>query len=335
MRVVLYGLQLSAANHLQLPNMQCVAAEEWSAVQELLLVTTPSVLVVHEEVAREAIEWVATYESDLSVAVVARDGSAHNVRHWTAAGATWVWTLGFWLEQLSQAFAPARREGMQEAVEAFRGPLGSEGDDAITIGVASVYSGAGSTHTALSIAHFLADNHERVALWEAGEKPCFDFLEYSIGGSMNRKPKFDLGRYLTVFKSSASLELVELVSNEYRYIIYDLGCMDNNPRGISPIFTQAQIPVLVGSGSLWRQQEILHFCRRHSNIRQDKWRIALPFMDPASAQDYADCLAGRFAVGIPGHNDPAVRPAEVDHALSDLLGLSAAKKETKRFWSFR
>ncbi|WP_168121905.1 hypothetical protein [Paenibacillus sp. HB172176] len=317
MRVLLYGLQQDG---LLMPQLECMACETWPAVEQALLVMRPQVLVLHEDVAAEALEWLNVQEPELPVAVVIRQDSVQHQRHWTAAGASWVWSEREWAYQLGQSFG-ASRESMQEVAEAFVSPLATAADDTVHIAVAGVYSGVGCTHTALSLAYYLA-KRARVAIWEAGPSPCFDFLEYNLGGSMNRKPRFDIARNLTAFKASASLDWVDAVASDYRYIIYDLGDMSQQPRGLHPVFQTAHVPVVVASASLWRQQELLQFCRRHHQVRQDRWRIAFPLASPSAATDMAEALVGRPAFRLPQLSDLARPSGEAVQALADLLGLS-------------
>ncbi|GBG09339.1 hypothetical protein PAT3040_03983 [Paenibacillus agaridevorans] len=327
MRVLLYGLM---QNELLIPHLECLTCEEWSAVEQALLVMRPQLLILHEDVATEALEWINVYNPDLPVAVVIRQESVRNQRYWTASGASWVWHERDWTEQLGQAFG-APRESMQEAAEAMFSLPPTSNRETIHIAVAGVYSGVGCTHTALSLAYYLA-KRERVAIWEAGPSPCFDFLEYNLGGAMNRKPRFDIARNLTAFKASASLEWIDAVAGDFRYIIYDLGDMTEQPRGLHPIFQSAHLPILVASASLWRQQELLQFCRRHHQVRQDRWRIAFPLASAAVVAEMGEALAGRPAFRMPSHPDLAKSSEENDRALADLLGLAPPLLGKRTSW---
>lgn len=326
MRILLYGLDAP----LLLPNLDILAFDEWNSAQQALEVMQPDLIVMHETDSPIPLEWLSIHLPELPVAIIARDSGARAVRYWTAAGATHVWAETNWAQCLSQTFGEAS-VGLQEATEAFSRANVMDDRETLTIAVAGVYSGAGSTHTALSIAHYLARQGEKVAIWEASPTPCFDFLEYNLGGTMNKRPKFELGPHITAFKESANPEWVEAVLGDYRYIVYDLGDMSHRAKGMDPVFARADIPVLVASASLWRQQEVVQFCRKHANSRQARWRIVFPLAEQSVVYDMQAALAGRASFRLPRNSDPMRASEEMDDALRATLGIMKPVRSNR--WS--
>lgn len=325
-RVILYGLMLS--DHLLRPDMQVITCDDWSELENALLLIEPDLIVLHESVAAEALTWLSMHVPDVPVMVVVKDSSPRMTRYWTALGASQVEALKEWEKSLRSEQAELDRpQRPQNADESrYLHPPYSSHSDAVILAVAGVYGGVGVTHTALSLAHFLA-TQARVAVWEAGSNPCFDFLEYSLTGSMNRKAKFDLGRKLTLFKESASLDLVEFVAAEYSYLIYDLGQVQTEQQ--MTLLSQAHIPILVASAAPWRQVELVQFCRQHAQLRQDRWRFVFPHSDVVSSE-MQECLAGRSAFALPTHADPARQDEPVIDALEAIVGITKSQK--KKSW---
>ena len=321
---MLYGLSLK--DQLLLPDMQVMSHENWSAVENTLMMTEPDVVVIHEDIAIEALEWFSLHEPEIEISVVVKELTARTVRYWTAVGARNVWSMDNWTMELCHG---TDHEPQQGAEVPFDWGIGSNPTEMISIAVAGTYSGSGVTHTALSIAHVLA-KRGRVALWEACNNPCFDFLEYNLGGSMNRKVKFDLGRKLTVFKAAASLDMVEFIAGEYDFLIYDLGCI-SQPHQLS-LLTQATCPIIVGSLAPWRQQELIQFCRQHSGVRQDRWRIVFPNNEVISS-DIREGLAGRATFALPSRPDPARPDSATVQVVEAMLGLEQTNK--RKSWLHR
>lgn len=326
MRIFVYGLDAPLVG----PDLDIVAFEEWGFAQQALEVMQPALIVMHETHSPTPLEWLSIHLPELPVAIIARESGARAVRYWTAAGATYVWPEVGWADCLSFTFCEASA-GLQDTTGALLRPAVIDERETVTIAVAGVYSGAGSTHTALSIAHYLARQGEKVALWEASLTPCFEFLEYNLGGAMNKRPKFELGPHLTAFKESANPEWVEAILGDYRYIVYDLGDMSHHPKGMAPIFARADIPVLVASASLWRQQEIVQFCRKHAGSRQARWRIVFPLADQPVVEEMRAALAGRASFRLPRHSDPMRASEDMDEALR--VGLGIVKPVRSNRWS--
>lgn len=310
--------------------MQLVALQDWTAVENTLLISSPDLVFMHESVARDALSWFSLHAPEVPIIVVVTEVlNARVTRYWTALGASQVREIVNWELSLREHGTVSDAQRPQNEDE-YRFPLTpyQHPGDAIILAVAGVYGGVGVTHTALSLAHFLASK-ARVAVWEAGSNPCFDFLEYSLTGEMNRKARFDLERKLTLFKEAAPLDMVEFVTAEYQYLIYDIGSIETEQQ--ITLLSQAHVPILVASSAPWRQVELIQFCRHYAHLRQDRWRFVFPHNDTVSSE-MQEFLAGRAAFAIPTHPDPAHPDQHVIHALEAVLGMTKSKPQKKKSW---
>ncbi|ASA20267.1 hypothetical protein [Paenibacillus donghaensis] len=202
----------------------------------------------------------------------------------------------------------------------------------IVIAVGSVFEGAGSTHTALLIAHYLARYAKtKVAVWEGGSRPCFSFLEYIKEGNYSNHPRYDLGD-IALYKAEVSEHWVGSLMNEYKYTVLDLGCLTSSNQ--AGLFVQASLPVLIGSGSEWRVKELISFCREYSRVPQDYWRIALPLANDQNQEMVAGCLSGRPVFAVPNHPDPFQLQTNTDELLEGLLSPILQKQKKRGFSRF-
>lgn len=319
MHVLTCGLE---AQKLSLPNQllhRCSSVEE---VEKTLVILQPEYILVHEEKAPEIIELVSKkLQSNVSIIVVCLSDSPQIVRKWTSIGALMVWSLLNWEEQLKRIGSEdIIRDNKEVASESLGLPhMDFSPNDVMTIVIAvgGVYEGAGSTHTALLIANYLMRYYKtRVALWEAGTKPCFDFLHYVVSGKEIRKQRFELGD-LTFFNAEIPLNMVESAAAEYQFLVMDLGCLDHNEN--QKLFANARIPVLVGSGSEWRMRELIKYCGEQASKRQDRWRIVLPMASMEMRHEMGECLVGRPVFALPAHIDIKKAQETTDQVLEGIL----------------
>jgi hypothetical protein len=89
--------------------------------------------------------------------------------------------------------------------------------------------------------------------------------------------------------------------------------------------------VLVASASLWRQQEIVQFCRKHAGSRQARWRIVFPLADQPVVEEMKAALAGRASFRLPRHSDPMQASEDMDEALRVALGIVKPMRSNR--WS--
>ncbi|MEK5163165.1 hypothetical protein NYE69_12610 [Paenibacillus sp. FSL R5-0527] len=327
MHVMLYGLE---PKRMTPPGLTIFTDQDKVQMERSLFLLQPGLLLVHETLAHEILDFAV---GKTEVVVVSPDNSSQNVRRWTACGASLVWAEEEWEEAL-YSMAETRNGNAQgnlpEGTTAHHSslPLASRGT--ILIAVGGVYGGAGSTHTALLVAQYLANvSRGKVAVWEGGNHPCFDFLSYVELGSYSAEPYFNLGANLTLFRNETDWTWIDHIQ-QFRYLILDLGDLTTSEEA-QRLFFKAELPILVGSGSLWRIREIVQFCQAHAQVRQDRWRIALPHASEEAHEELAELLSGRPVFSVPSNPEVLEIRDETAEVLEGMLSPVMEKRPKKRF----
>lgn len=304
----------------------CVTFEE---VKESALILMPEYVLIHEDEARSLLPLAEEIPVKFVVISEASSLSSTAVRSWTALGASDVWLNGSWQEKLLEAHHLIEAKPQQIALPEMNF---SRTGERIVIAVGSVYEGAGSTHTALLIAHYLARYAKtKVALWEGGNHPCFSFLEYIKEGDFSDHPRYELNN-VALYKAEVSEYWIGSLMSDYRYTVLDLGSLQGRKQ--AELFVQASVPVLVGSGSEWRVKELISFCREHSRVPQEYWRVALPLANEPNREMVAGCLSGRPVFSVPNHPDPFHPQANTDELMEGLLSPILQKQKKRGFGRF-
>jgi len=304
----------------------CGTIEE---VKESSLILIPEYVLIHEDQARSILPLAEEIPVKFVVISETNSLSSTAIRSWTALGASDVWMNENWQEKLLEVHHLLESKPQQIALaEVNFNRVGER----VVIAVGSVFEGAGSTHTALLIAHYLARYAKtKVAVWEGGCRPCFSFLEYIKEGNYSNHPRYDLND-IALYKSEVSEHWVGSLMNDYRYTVLDLGSLHSTKQ--ADLFVQASLPVLVGSGSEWRVKELISFCREHSRVPQEYWRIALPLANEPNREMLAGCLSGRPVFAVPNHPDPFLTQANTDELLEGLLSPILQKQKKRGFGRF-
>ncbi|MGY3386802.1 hypothetical protein ACVWZB_004756 [Paenibacillus polymyxa] len=202
------------------------------------------------------------------------------------------------------------------------------------VSVMGISPGVGTTHTSILIANYLARQKERVAVVEVCDSYAFARLERSYHGvpdgtilETDHFEAFDV----YYFKSSDDLDLSLLFAEGFTFIVLDLGTQDSG-EGIKEFF-RSSIPVLVGGGAEWKQQDIYRFCRQYKKRNQSNWNIAVPLVEKETISDIKKRMETtvKQIVALPYHPDPFDDQSDTDHALKSLLQL----RGKKRFGIFR
>ena len=198
----------------------------------------------------------------------------------------------------------------------------------VVIAVTGVYEGVGTTHTALLIAHYLAQRKHKVALVEANGSSDFEAIEYVYEG-MNNYVSVD--RSFTIggvqYIKSSAVGRTPLIPPDHHYLILDLGYYEASEWFEE--FWRAHLQIVVGAGSEWRQREIFRFRERHQAFETSPWRVAVPFVEPQVIQDIEKELPGHPVFSIPAHPDPFKSNQETDAALLALLQPVLVDKRAK------
>ncbi|GMK47514.1 hypothetical protein PghCCS26_46440 [Paenibacillus glycanilyticus] len=324
MQVVLIGLQLGELQH---PGIDLLTIPTIEQAETALRLLRPDLIIIPEEHAFKLFELMDVLEMRLSIAVIAKEDSPNEIRRWTALGAQWVWERSTWERKLKELQQPQESIMAAPALSPDLDQKSShswQNSGPIIIAVASAFPGAGATHQALLLARYLAQSRLPVAIWEAGSRPCFDYLEYVQSGLISHKHRFEADG-ITFIKRTAELTYLDTVAEQYRYIILDLG--DIQQLDVQPLFFRSHIPVLVGSGAEWRQRDLVQLCRSYPQ-QQAKWRIVLPHATLAMRKELAEVLLGRSVFAIPTVADALheALPEETRLALSEILGMGEIKR---------
>lgn len=322
MTILLIGLEVQ---QLFLPEVRLYRYATLAEAESMMLLMKPELIIIDEQIAEKAITLLRAMDVQSPVAVVVEHHQAQTIRHWTAAGAKWVWSIESWEKELQQNQSPADHPaGLSGEVPPFTPFFERIEKETTIIAVAGAYSGAGATHQAMLIASYLSQQHRSVAIWEAGSNPCFDYLEYVRDGQISRKQRFK-EEGITWIKATTPLEWLDPISSEYEFVILDLG--ELRTCQAQDWFFRADIPVLIASGSEWRSQELLKLCREYPQ-KQSRWRIVLPFVSDSVLSDLQDVLVGRAVYAMPAHADPFRTQEDTQQVLAQMFGM----KTKKRSW---
>ncbi|MFM9280881.1 hypothetical protein [Paenibacillus jiagnxiensis] len=197
------------------------------------------------------------------------------------------------------------------------------------IAVMGISHGVGTTHTATLIANYLARHKERVALVEACDSYAFARIErlyHAVPeGAILQTDHFEAFG-VHYFKSGDQLDLIQLFSAGFTFIVLDLGSHDTSDHFKE--FLRAGISVLVGAGSEWKHQDIYRFCRQNRKRNQQNWNIAIPLVEDESIKDIKKGMetAVKQVVAIPYHPDPFSKQAETDETMKRLLQLHGKRR---------
>ncbi|MFB5678806.1 hypothetical protein [Paenibacillus terreus] len=197
------------------------------------------------------------------------------------------------------------------------------------IAVMGISPGVGTTHTATLIANYLARHKERVALVEACDSYAFARIErlyHAVpDGAILQTDHFEAFG-VHYFKSGEQLDLIQLFSAGFTFIVLDLGSHDTSEHFKE--FLRAGIPVLVGAGSEWKHQDIYRFCRQNRKRNQQNWNIAIPLVEDESIKDIKKGMETtvKQIVAIPYHPDPFSKQSDTDESMKRLLQLHGKRR---------
>ncbi|WP_438350949.1 protein kinase domain-containing protein [Paenibacillus sp. FA6] len=212
--------------------------------------------------------------------------------------------------------------------------MGSEHMGTYVIAVMGASSGAGTTHTAISIVHYLARNFNKVAIVELNRyASTFGRIQQIVEGKIhfeNKKEHRFSVEGVDYYRQSTSINIIELLGGNYNYIILDLGSFQEND-GLEE-FLRADIPILVGWGSEWRMQDMevaISSLRRH---QQNKWIYCMPLASLDAVKRLRKQMGSMKVYSLPLHIDPFDVHDEMDEMLSQILhGYVPKLKKHKRF----
>ncbi|MGG4108810.1 hypothetical protein AAXB25_33450 [Paenibacillus lautus] len=328
MRVIIYDVQ---SKGLSKPHIEIQTCHTTNELVQNCMISNPRIVVVSDKVALEVFEEIRHLDYPIDVAVISENNKSGNMRYWISEGAAHVWAETDWMEELCAEYPDDKAAVSTTETSNSVDQYNELSLVTNVIGVGGVYEGAGTTHTSIMIANYLSRTTKApVAIWEAGKKSCFHFLDYLKHGDYHHnRPRFELNN-VTFFKEITSYQQLRSVANDFRFIVFDLGSLDQNKEN-TDLFLESDIPILVGSGSEWRIKEIMHFCHLHNKVAQDRWRITMPLARDEAVEEMGGALRGRPVFNIPFHSDPFDAQDDTDQALEGVLSPILPKRKKRRF----
>lgn len=195
------------------------------------------------------------------------------------------------------------------------------------IALTGVERGVGCTHTAIMLANHLAQQDYTVALVEVNDSNDYVEIERAYEGVKDSKqlknPTFTINgvRY---FKNVKELNMVNLLTGNFSFIILDLGSYTNT--NWYNEFLRASIPIVVGSASEWKHKDIYRFFQSQIHEDQSNWKLCVPLAKKINISDIKKNLPKRKIHGIPFHSDPYEKNKIIDEVLEDILKLQQHQK---------
>lgn len=228
-------------------------------------------------------------------------------------------------------FAPILRNGNKRKKERFVGTA--------VIAVIGVKPGVGCTHTSVMIANYLANENYPVLLIEANDSHDFVEIEAAYEGVENptilKNPTFTIDgvRYV---KNVTDLKLYQYHPGNYAFIILDMGAYQNSY--CYEEFLRANISIVIGSGSEWKQKDVITFFEEQIHLDQSRWKLCVPLATKQTIEDIRKKLPKRKIHALPFQPDPYRRDKVVNSTLEDMLKLhqhqrlSVLKKKMQSFF---
>ncbi|MFD1130685.1 hypothetical protein [Paenibacillus sp. PDC88] len=228
-------------------------------------------------------------------------------------------------------FAPVLQKNAKRKKERFVGTA--------VIAVTGVKSGVGCTHTAIMLANYLASENYPVLLIEANDSNDFVEIEAAYEGIDNptilKNPTFTIDgvRYA---KSVKDLKLYHYHSGNYAFIIIDMGAYQESY--CYEEFLRANISIVVGSGSEWKQKDIMNFFEEQIDLDQSRWKLCVPMASKQTVDDIRKKLPKRKIHSLPFQTDPYQKDKVVNSTLEEILKLhqhqrlSLLKKKMQTFF---
>lgn len=249
------------------------------------------------------------------------------------------------LERLLQQRPEARFASAEEAGEALRevlrahaedasdaapttwqgpssgGPLAAGGRTAV-IAVIGASPGAGTTHTAIALAHVLSRSAKRIAIAEMeATSPAFQRLaRIALGESSSSATRqFRIGGVQYV-RAPSRTEWIELLTGGYEYLVCDLGT--GRQKEQMEEFRRADLSLVVGSAAAWRAEELERFAEAAGLAGKwpSAWKFCVPLASASAVKRLAKRLRTRGVYAIPAEPDPFEPGEDTIAALRDLCG---------------
>ncbi|MGG3456115.1 protein kinase domain-containing protein [Paenibacillus rhizolycopersici] len=206
------------------------------------------------------------------------------------------------------------------------------------VGIVGASAGAGTTHTAIALAHMLARSIKKVAIVEMDSKSsAFPRLARQLdeeASAENRKTgsRFRIGQ-VAYAKLTARADFISLLSEGFGCIVCDLGT--GRSKELLEEFRRADLSIIVGSGAEWNVEELEHFAGTLGSIGQfpPSWRFCVPFASTSGLRKIRKSLRTKSVYALPADPNPYDPAPSMTHALQEVCGnlLTKSKRASLRF----
>ncbi|WP_018752839.1 serine/threonine-protein kinase [Paenibacillus sanguinis] len=198
----------------------------------------------------------------------------------------------------------------------------------LVIAMLGVSSGVGTTSAAISLAHMLSRHFKRVALAEMDSKAtAFQLLagmseEERLSARPSPSSMFRISRVVYT-KPCTRSEFIELLTQGLDCVVCDLGAARS--ADLLEEFRRADLPIVVGSGAVWRSEELVRFIEGAKAVGKlpPDLRFCIPFAAPSILRRLGKLLHTKHIYGLPPELDPfepgADSSAVFEMICSDLL----------------
>lgn len=193
--------------------------------------------------------------------------------------------------------------------------------------------GVGTTHSSISIGHYLARKYNKVAVIEMGvDRSAFSRIqEIAEDTSVSSVRKFTING-IDFWRQTARNDVISLLAGGYDAVVLDLGAYRDNER--MEEFVRADVPIIVGSGAEWRQHDVLLISRMLSRHHQINRIYALPLASSQAVQQVRKVLGGGKVVALPLLTDPFSLPSSTEQAITLIYEDFILPKERKKRFRF-
>lgn len=197
----------------------------------------------------------------------------------------------------------------------------------VIISVVGTEPKAGSTHQSIAVAHYLARLGKSVALVEANASGDFAAIEAAyegIKGYVGQGHTFEIGK-VTYYKRASKDRMAALMSEDYDYIVLDIGSYEDSEW--LEEFARSDVQLVVTAGIEWRQDSLAAFVKANAGMDASKWKIVVPMSDSLSVGDIQKANPKLLVAGLPYQPDPFQKQKDGDAAFDRLLNRYIGEKK--------
>lgn len=198
-----------------------------------------------------------------------------------------------------------------------------------TIALTGVHSGAGTTHSAILLAHYLASEKQRVAIVEGIPSMAFRRIhEVYEGGTIEDSDAMCTIRGVDYYPFSHTRNFVSLLHQGYDALILDLGVAEES---VHEEFLRANLSIVVASGAEWRQPDLVRFTASILSYREaSRWIYLIPLAESQTIKDVMRATHQSNVHSIPYHPDPFQTMEATNTLLSHIVPLDFVSPQPKK-----